>query len=150
MFMRRNTTAVAVSGKSALGVANRSLSNHIREKGLLSPERGQTAYAKLPTKAITFAPTSLALRKAGGGGSEQKMDVEAELKLKEVSAEALGTNEEIVLSILYYVQFLFRIAKIVDHYSFFETPWRKEKLLFFLVKNIMIKLTKLKEMQERS
>ena len=46
-------------------------------------------------------------------------------------------------------RFLFRLAKLAEETSILETPLLKEKLIFLIMKNILVKISHLKTMSEQ-
>lgn len=50
------------------------------------------------------------------------------------------------MSQINFSKYLFRVANLIESSRLFKTEYLKEKLLFFTIKNIMIKMYKLKDM----
>ena len=45
-----------------------------------------------------------------------------------------------------FCRYLYRVAALIDKYRFVTTPYLREKLLFLVNKNIMIKMNNLTEL----
>lgn len=50
------------------------------------------------------------------------------------------------MSQLNFCRYLYRVASLIDKHKLFSSDLLREKMLFFVTKNIMIKIYKLKEM----
>jgi hypothetical protein len=53
--------------------------------------------------------------------------------------------EYTIMSQINFCKYLFRVANLIESSSLFRTEYLKDKLLFFAIKNIMIKMYKLKD-----
>lgn len=49
------------------------------------------------------------------------------------------------MSQINFCKYLFRVANLIENSNLFRTEYLKDKLLFFAIKNIMIKMYKLKD-----
>lgn len=47
-----------------------------------------------------------------------------------------------------FCRYLYRVAALIDKYRFVTTPYLREKLLFLVNKNIMIKMSCLNEVMD--
>jgi len=54
----------------------------------------------------------------------------------------------VILSQINFTRYLYRVAALIDKNDFFQTEMLREKLLFLVNKNIMIKITNLKDLIE--
>ena len=60
--------------------------------------------------------------------------------------EEIKRNDHVILSQINFCRYLHRIGNLLERVPFFKTQLLREKVLFFVQKNIMIKINKLKEM----
>ncbi|KAL4500614.1 hypothetical protein ABPG72_003038 [Tetrahymena utriculariae] len=60
----------------------------------------------------------------------------------------LQNNDKIILAQINLCRFLFRLSKLAEESNIIESPMLKEKLVFLILKNIMVKITKLNNMNE--
>jgi len=54
-------------------------------------------------------------------------------------------NDYIILAQLNFCRYLYRVSALMDKHRFVQTPYLREKLMFLVNKNIMIKLNCLNE-----
>ncbi|KAL4468753.1 hypothetical protein ABPG74_005256 [Tetrahymena malaccensis] len=64
------------------------------------------------------------------------------------NANELQNNDKIILAQINLCRFLFRLSKLAEESNIIESPMLKEKLVFLILKNIMVKITKLNNMNE--
>ncbi|KRX01178.1 Protein kinase-like domain [Pseudocohnilembus persalinus] len=64
-------------------------------------------------------------------------------------AEQYMQNDMIILAQINFCRFLIRLQKLTQNYSNLETPFLKERMIFLILKNVMAKIGKLKEMCDR-
>ncbi|CAD8100483.1 unnamed protein product [Paramecium primaurelia] len=55
-------------------------------------------------------------------------------------------NDYIIVAQMNFCRYLYRVAALIDKYRFVTTPYLREKLLFLVNKNIMIKMNNLQEL----
>ncbi|KAM3130541.1 hypothetical protein pb186bvf_017350 [Paramecium bursaria] len=64
----------------------------------------------------------------------------------DISQDEMRKNDYVVLAQINLCRYLYRVAGLIDKYDFFQCKLVREKLLFLVNKNIMIKINKLKDM----
>ncbi|KAL4506540.1 hypothetical protein ABPG72_000111 [Tetrahymena utriculariae] len=64
--------------------------------------------------------------------------------------DEFSQNDQIILAQINFCRFLYRLQKLCDETDDFMTDGLKEKTKFFILKNIMIKISKLQQMSEQS
>lgn len=55
-------------------------------------------------------------------------------------------NDQTILAQINYCRFLMRLVKLTDEHSQIDSPFLKERLIFLILKNVMIKVNKLRDL----
>lgn len=59
------------------------------------------------------------------------------------SSGDFANNDRIILAQINLCRFLFRLSRLAEESNAIESPLLKEKLVFMILKNVMIKISKL-------
>ncbi|CAD8189189.1 unnamed protein product [Paramecium octaurelia] len=118
-------------------------SNYGKENTSSIPRQQQGSIQQQPLKSVKRVQES---RKESQ--VNQSMNQEFSSQREEEEWNENKKNDYIVVAQMNFCRYLYRVAALIDKYRFATTPYLREKLLFLVNKNIMIKMNNLQEFTE--
>ncbi|CAD8116494.1 unnamed protein product [Paramecium sonneborni] len=115
-------------------------SNYGKENTASISKQHHTSIQQQPLKSIKRAPES---KKESQVNQSMNQEYSSQ---REEEWNDNKKNDYILVAQMNFCRYLYRVAALIDKYRFVTTPYLREKLLFLVNKNIMIKMNNLKEL----
>ncbi|CAD8093789.1 unnamed protein product [Paramecium primaurelia] len=143
-LLQNNTVATPLGdtqNKQSIQFQTRE-SNYGKENAIIV-KQSQQSIMQQPLKSIKRVQES---RKESQ--ISQQMNQEYSNQREEEYWSESKKNDYIILAQLNFCRYLYRVSALMDKHRFVQTPYLREKLLFLVNKNIMIKLNCLNEVMQ--
>ncbi|CAD8046644.1 unnamed protein product [Paramecium primaurelia] len=119
----------------------------MKQKTLEQPKEGKENSAKkLPGDSIHRSGKKHTTQITKPLGQQQKQTETSSFEIKSNTSNI----EYTIMSQINFCKYLFRVANLIENTNLFRTDLLRDKLLFFAIKNIMIKMYKLKDIDSNS